>query len=272
MPELPEVETTLRGIEPHIAGTVIEQLSVYNGSLRWPVTEGISEIVKGQRLLSLTRRAKYLLLHLEQGSMMIHLGMSGSLRLVDKNTERRKHDHIEMHMSNGKCLRYHDPRRFGAWLWSQDGAHPQLDHLGPEPLTEAFNGKRLFDLSRQRKIAVKPFIMDNKIGGRRRQYLRLRGAVSQRHKAGSSAPAGSLGSAIKIYWPVTLKMFCRRRLSRAAQRLRDFVNGNGEPGYFQQTLAVYGRGTVSPALAVKNHSVRSRLGQRSSVFCAHCQR
>ena len=98
MPELPEVETTLRGIEPHISGSVIEQLRVYNGSLRWPVTEGISEIVKGQRLRSLTRRAKYLLLHLEQGSMMVHLGMSGSLRLVDPDSERRKHDHIEMHM------------------------------------------------------------------------------------------------------------------------------------------------------------------------------
>ena len=268
MPELPEVETTLRGIEPHISGSVIEQLRVYNGSLRWPVTEGISEIVKGQRLRSLTRRAKYLLLHLEQGSMMVHLGMSGSLRLVDPDSERRKHDHIEMHMSNGKCLRYHDPRRFGAWLWSPDG-HPQLNHLGPEPLTEDFNGKRLFDLSRQRKIAVKPFIMDNKtvvgVGNIYASEALFRSGIRPDRSAGriSQQRYEELAGHIKDVLQAAIE--------QGGTTLRDFVNGNGEPGYFQQTLMVYGRGT-EPCINCQKPLKEIRLGQRSSVFCAHCQR
>ena len=268
MPELPEVETTLRGIEPHISGSVIEQLRVYNGSLRWPVTEGISEIVKGQRLRSLTRRAKYLLLHLEQGSMMVHLGMSGSLRLVDPGSERRKHDHIEMHMSNGKCLRYHDPRRFGAWLWSPDG-HPQLNHLGPEPLTEDFNGKRLFDLSRQRKIAVKPFIMDNKtvvgVGNIYASEALFRSGIRPDRSAGRIS--------LQRYEELSghIKDVLQAAIEQGGTTLRDFVNGNGEPGYFQQTLMVYGRGT-EPCINCQKPLREIRLGQRSSVFCAHCQR
>jgi formamidopyrimidine-DNA glycosylase len=268
MPELPEVETTLRGIEPHIAGAVIEELSVYNGSLRWPVTEGIAEIATGQRLLSLTRRAKYLLLHLEQGSMMIHLGMSGSLRLVDKNTERRKHDHIEMHMSNGKCLRYHDPRRFGAWLWSED-EHHQLSHLGPEPLTDDFSGKRLFDLSRKRKVAVKPFIMDNKtVVGAGNIYASealFRSGIRPDREAGRIS--------LQRYETLAghIKDVLHAAIEQGGTTLRDFVNGNGEPGYFQQTLAVYGRGG-KPCMSCTKPLSEIRLGQRSSVFCSRCQR
>ncbi len=268
MPELPEVETTLRGIEPHIVGALIERLSVYNGSLRWPVTQGISEIVKGQRLLSLTRRAKYLLLQLEHGSMMIHLGMSGSLRLVDKNTARRKHDHIEMHMSNGKCLRYHDPRRFGAWLWS-DSEHHQLDHLGPEPLTEAFNGKRLYDLSRKRKIAVKPFIMDNKIVvGAGNIY-----ASEALYRSGirPDREAGRVSRQRYDLLAGHIKDVLQAAIEQGGTTLRDFVNGNGEPGYFQQTLAVYGRGG-EPCFSCEKPLSEIKLGQRSSVFCGHCQR
>ena len=268
MPELPEVETTLRGIEPHIAGTEVEQLRVYNGSLRWPVTEGISEIVEGQRLLALTRRAKYLLLHLERGSMMIHLGMSGSLRLVDKNTERRKHDHIEMHMSNGKCLRYHDPRRFGCWLWSDNG-HPQLNHLGPEPLTDDFSGKRLFELSRKRKVAVKPFIMDNKIvvgvGNIYASEALFRSGIRPDRVAGRIS--------LQRYELLAgnIKDVLRSAIEQGGTTLRDFVNGNGEPGYFQQTLMVYGRGGQPCGQCDKPLS-EIRLGQRSSVFCCYCQR
>ncbi len=268
MPELPEVETTLRGIEPYIAGAVIDKLKVYNGSLRWPVTQGISEIVKGQRLLSLRRRAKYLLLQLEQGSMMIHLGMSGSLRLVDKNTERRKHDHIEMRMSNGACLRYHDPRRFGAWLWSE-GEHHQLDHLGPEPLTNEFSGERLYDLSRKRKIAVKPFIMDNKtvvgVGNIYASEALFRSGIRPDREAGRVS--------LQRYHVLAsnIKDVLQAAIEQGGTTLRDFVNGNGEPGYFQQTLAVYGRGG-EPCVACGKALSEIRLGQRSSVFCGRCQR
>lgn len=268
MPELPEVETTLRGIEPYVTGSTVVQLSVYNGSLRWPVTPGISQIVKDQRVLSITRRAKYLLMSLEHGSMMIHLGMSGSLRLADKNSERRKHDHIEMQMSNGKCLRYHDPRRFGAWLWSENG-HTQLDHLGPEPLTDFFTGERLFELSRKRKIAVKPFIMDNKIvvgvGNIYASEALFRSGIRPDREAGriSQQRYKSLAEHIKDV--------LRSAIEQGGTTLRDFVNGNGEPGYFQQTLMVYGRGGL-PCGHCKRPLREMRLGQRSSVFCASCQR
>jgi len=118
MPELPEVETTLKGIEPFIKEQKINKLIVRQGSLRWPVTEGIESIVEGQTVIAVSRRAKYLIMQLERGSMLVHLGMSGSLRVVDEDTEWRKHDHIELQLVNGACLRYHDPRRFGSWLWS----------------------------------------------------------------------------------------------------------------------------------------------------------
>jgi len=268
MPELPEVETTLRGIEPHIAGTVIDRLRVFNGSLRWPVTQGISAIVEGQQLQSLTRRAKYLLLHLERGSMMIHLGMSGSLRLVDKNTERRKHDHIEMHMSNGTCLRYHDPRRFGAWLWS-GGEHHQLDHLGPEPLTDDFNGKRLYVMSRKRKVAVKPFIMDNKtVVGAGNIY-----ASEALYRSGIRPDREAGKISLQRYEVLAghIKDVLQAAIEQGGTTLRDFVNGNGEPGYFQQTLAVYGRGG-EPCISCEKPLSEIRLGQRSSVFCGRCQR
>ena len=160
MPELPEVETTLRGIEPYVDGIVLS-----DSGLQWFIAVAgyprhIRALLKVSECCQLAAEPNICCCSLSMASMMIHLGMSGSLRLVDRSGPRRKHDHIEMHMSNGKCLRYHDPRRFGAWLWSESG-HPQLDHLGPEPLTDEFSGKRLFELSRKRKIAVKPFIMDN---------------------------------------------------------------------------------------------------------------
>ncbi len=268
MPELPEVETTLRGIEPYMAGAVIEKLIIYNGSLRWPVTEDISEIARGQRLLSLSRRAKYLLMHLERGSMLIHLGMSGSLRFVDRDTQRRKHDHIEMCLSNGKCLRYHDPRRFGAWLWSDD-KHQQLDHLGPEPLTDEFNGQRLFDLSRKRKIGVKPYIMDNKtvvgVGNIYASEALFRSGIRPDRQAGRVS--------LQRYELLAghIKDVLHAAIEQGGTTLRDFVNGNGEPGYFQQTLAVYGRGG-EPCISCEKPLSETRLGQRSSVFCQRCQR
>ena len=268
MPELPEVETTLRGIGPHIIGQFIETLTVHNGSLRWPVTTGISEITKGQQILAINRRAKYLLLELERGSMMIHLGMSGSLRVVDRDTERRKHDHIEMRMTNGVCLRYHDPRRFGAWLWSDSG-YPQLDHLGPEPLTDEFTGKRLFELSRKRKMAVKPFIMDNQtvvgVGNIYASEALFRSGIRPDRQAGRIS--------LQRYELLAahIKDVLASAITQGGTTLRDFVNGNGEPGYFQQTLMVYGRGG-QPCVHCGKVLKDIRLGQRSSVFCPACQR
>jgi formamidopyrimidine-DNA glycosylase len=244
MPELPEVETTLRGVAPYIVGQLIDNLTIHNGSLRWPVTQRISEITRGQRVVAITRRAKYLLVELERGTMMIHLGMSGSLRVVDRAAPRRKHDHIEMLMGNGACLRYHDPRRFGAWLWSDSG-YPQ------------------------RKMAVKPFIMDNRmvvgVGNIYASEALFRGGIRPDRSAGRVS--------LKRYEELAdhIKEVLASAITQGGTTLRDFVNGNGEPGYFQQTLAVYGRGgqpCVSCAKTLKD----IRLGQRSSVFCPACQR
>ena len=268
MPELPEVETTLRGVAPHIVDQFIDKLTVHNGSLRWPVTQDISEITQGQRIVAITRRAKYLLVELERGSMMIHLGMSGSLRLVDRAAPRRKHDHIELLMTNGACLRYHDPRRFGAWLWSDSG-YPQLDHLGPEPLTDEFTGKRLFELSRKRKMAIKPFIMDNRtvvgVGNIYASEALFRGGIRPDRAAGRVS--------LKRYeeLAVHIKEVLASAITQGGTTLRDFVNGNGEPGYFQQTLMVYGRGG-QPCVTCAKPLKDIRLGQRSSVFCPACQR
>jgi formamidopyrimidine-DNA glycosylase len=268
MPELPEVETTLRGIEPAIAGQVIESIRVYQGSLRWPVNPNLAQIVQGQTVTHLSRRAKYLLMHLEHGSMLLHLGMSGSLRVVEANVELRKHDHIEMLMSNGAILRFHDPRRFGCWLWSP-GAHQQLSQLGPEPLSDDFNGHRLYHLSRRRKVAVKPFIMDNKIvvgvGNIYASEALFRSGIRPDRCAGNislqryTALAGHIQEVLAA------------AIVQGGTTLRDFVNGNGEPGYFQQTLAVYGRGGEA-CDACQGQLKEIRLGQRSSVFCPRCQR
>jgi|TARA_B110000285_G_scaffold32894_1_gene34405 formamidopyrimidine-DNA glycosylase len=268
MPELPEVETTLRGIEPWIAGQVIDQVTVRQGSLRWPVTPNMAEIVQGQTVVAVTRRAKYLIIQLEHGSMLVHLGMSGSLRLTDRDLEWRKHDHIEMQLSNGSTLRYHDPRRFGCWLWSE-GDHSQLARLGPEPLSEDFGVERLFTLSRKRKMAIKPFIMDNHVvvgvGNIYASEALFRSGIRPDRAAGQVSS--------KRYQVLTahIKEVLAAAIEQGGTTLRDFVNGNGEPGYFQQRLDVYGRGGL---LCNQCEGILKeiKLGQRSSVFCPSCQR
>tara|TARA_B110000046_G_scaffold183671_1_gene220282 strand:+ start:2622 stop:3428 length:807 start_codon:yes stop_codon:yes gene_type:complete len=268
MPELPEVETTLRGIEPWVAGQIIDLVTVRQGSLRWPVTKGMAAIVQGQTVLAVTRRAKYLILQLDHGSMLIHLGMSGSLRLTDRDLKWRKHDHIEMQLRNGSTLRYHDPRRFGCWLWAE-GNHRQLTRLGPEPLSKAFDGERLFGLSRKRTIAVKPYIMNNNVvvgvGNIYASEALFRSGIRPDRAAG--------GISRQRYMVLSehIKEVLAAAIEQGGTTLRDFVNGTGEPGYFQQTLEVYGRGGQA-CLKCDRALKEIKLGQRSSVFCANCQR
>ncbi|CAI1199004.1 Formamidopyrimidine-DNA glycosylase [Serratia grimesii] len=163
MPELPEVETSRRGIEPYLVGHSIQYAVVRNARLRWPVSEQILTL-SDQPVLSVQRRAKYLLIELASGWIIVHLGMSGSLRMLAEETEAGKHDHVDLVISNGMTLRYTDPRRFGAWLWCDDLATSNvLAHLGPEPLSEAFNGAYLFEKSRNKRTLIKPWLMDNKL-------------------------------------------------------------------------------------------------------------
>ncbi len=272
MPELPEVETTRRGIEPHIVKQRVAQLIIRDSRLRWPIPEALPGLIKGRVINTVTRRAKYLLLGFSNGTAILHLGMSGSLRIVDRGAEVGKHDHVDMVLGNGSILRLTDPRRFGALLWQagdKPETHKLLASLGPEPLAEAFDGERLYRLSRGRRAAVKTFIMDNAVvvgvGNIYANEALFAAGIRPDRAAGKIALARYQCLAQEI----------RRVLAAAIERggttLRDFVGGDGKPGYFKQELKVYGR-AGRDCTVCRRSLTELRLGQRSSVFCKNCQR
>jgi formamidopyrimidine-DNA glycosylase len=271
MPELPEVETTRRGIAPHIEGAAVEQLIVRQPKLRWLVPDDLPALIAGKTLLRVDRRAKYLLLRFDSGSVIVHLGMSGSLRIIEADEPPAFHDHVDLVFNNGRALRYTDPRRFGCVLWQQGGgeSHELLSRLGPEPLTEAFDGERLYQLSRKRRSAVKTFIMDNAtVVGVGNIY-----ANEALFAAGirPSAQAGKISRPRYQRLADEIKKVLANAIEQGGTTLRDFVGGDGKPGYFKQSLAVYGRGG-QPCVSCQQPLQESRLGQRSTVFCRHCQR
>lgn len=274
MPELPEVETTRRGIEPWLSGQAIERVVIRQPSLRWPIPVDEMLALQGQVVRRVRRRAKYLLVDFDQGSAVWHLGMSGSLRLVDTSDTPKKHDHVDWHLANGKILRFHDPRRFGALLWQPDGERlTQLANLGPEPLEAAdssgLTAEYLYQASRGKRQAVKLFLMDNRtVVGVGNIY-----ANESLFLAGirPTTPAGN----ISLARYERLLAFVRSVLSKAVEQggttLRDFVNSDGSPGYFAQQLNVYGRGG-QPCPTCQKPLKEIRLGQRSTVYCTACQR
>ncbi|MFU6374414.1 bifunctional DNA-formamidopyrimidine glycosylase/DNA-(apurinic or apyrimidinic site) lyase [Pseudomonas otitidis] len=270
MPELPEVETTRRGIAPYLEGQRVSRVVVRERRLRWPIPEDLDVRLSGQRFVAVERRAKYLLLQAETGTLISHLGMSGSLRLVEAGLEAARHEHVDIELESGLALRYTDPRRFGALLWSLDPhGHELLRNLGPEPLTEAFDGDRLFSLSRGRSMAVKPFIMDNAVvvgvGNIYATEALFAAGIDPRREAGSVSRARYLKLAGEI------KRILANAIERGGTTLRDFVGGDGQPGYFQQELFAYGRG--GDFCKVCGSTLREvRLGQRASVYCPRCQR
>lgn len=269
MPELPEVETTKRGIEPHVLNQKVERVVVRNGRLRWPVPEDLDVRLSGQSFRSIERRSKYLLLNAEVGTLICHLGMSGSLRVVEQGTEVEKHDHVDIELGNGFALRYTDPRRFGLMLWSTEPyQHKLLAKLGPEPLSDAFNVEDLYAKAKGRKAAIKPFIMDNAVVvGVGNIY------ASEALFAAGIDPRRAAGSVSKESYALLvdeIKLVLARAIKQGGTTLRDFVGGDGKPGYFQQELFVYGRGG-QPCLKCGTELAEVRLGQRSSVFCPKCQ-
>ncbi|SDT99206.1 bifunctional DNA-formamidopyrimidine glycosylase/DNA-(apurinic or apyrimidinic site) lyase [Geopseudomonas guangdongensis] len=270
MPELPEVETTRRGIAPHLEGRRVTRVIVRERRLRWPVPEDLDVRLSGQRILRVGRRAKYLLIEAECGTLIGHLGMSGSLRLIEAGLAAEKHAHVDIELDSGLALRYHDPRRFGALLWSANPLeHELLRRLGPEPLGEAFNGERLYQLSRGRSMAVKPFIMDNAVvvgvGNIYATEALFAAGIDPRREAGSISRARYLKLAEEIRRILAAAIDC------GGTTLRDFVGGDGKPGYFQQTLLAYGRG--GQFCTVCGGTLREvKLGQRASVYCPRCQR
>lgn len=271
MPELPEVETTRRGIAPHVVGKIITGAEVRQRQLRWPVTPQLSRRIRGKRIVGVGRRGKYLLLSTAGGSVIVHLGMSGSLRMVAEREPAQAHDHVDLCLDNGLCLRLKDPRRFGAVLWCpQDPClHPLLVQLGPEPLTDAFDGDWLYQQARTRRVAVKSLIMNGRIvAGVGNIY------ASEALFMAGIHPARAAGRiSLKRYrgLATAIKKVLADAIEAGGTTLRDFVNGSGEPGYFAQRLLVYGR--AGEACARCGAPIRERvLGQRASYYCPRCQR
>ena len=271
MPELPEVETTRAGIEPHILGSQVTDVIIRNRNLRWPVTSGLAGKLQGHKIQGVTRRGKYLLLTIDSGSVIIHLGMSGSLRMVEATAPANKHDHVDIVFSNGQCLRFHDPRRFGCVLWTKDDPlqHKLLASLGPEPLSDNFSAQHLFDLSRNKKVAVKNFIMDSKVivgvGNIYASEALFRAGIHPKRAAGKVSRPRYEQLSRDILAVLT------EAIAQGGTTLKDFVGGDGKPGYFQQTLAVYGR-EGEPCIRCGEAIKSIVLGQRSTYFCSTCQK
>ena len=271
MPELPEVETTCRGIKPHIIGQTIKQLIIRQPQLRWPVPETLNKVLCGQEIHSVTRRAKYLLFSTDAGTMLIHLGMSGSLRIMSAGQSPGKHDHIDFIFNNDTVLRFNDTRRFGAVLWTDAPVeqHPLLKDLGPEPLLDDFNGELLYQRANNRKIPVKSFIMNSHvvvgIGNiYANEALFMAGLLPSR-------PAGSISLAHYEKLAECIRIILRQAILQGGTTLRDFVNEAGKPGYFQQQLRVYGRAN-QPCIDCLQPLIEIRMANRTTVFCNTCQR
>lgn len=274
MPELPEVETTRRGIAPHLVGEMLLGATVRQAGLRQRVPDALSQQLTGRHVLGLERRAKYLLLRLDQpreGGVILHLGMSGSLRILPADTPPGPHDHLDLRF-NDRVLRYRDPRRFGLVLWTEQpfAEHPLLRHLGPEPLTSGeFTGARLHKAAIGRRVAVKNLIMDNRV------VVGVGNIYASESLFLARIDPRRACNRIAAHRYETLAICIRSVLTKAIEAggttLRDFHHEDGKPGYFSQQLNVYNRaGEPCPCCG---EPIRSQvIGQRSSFFCVHCQR
>ncbi|MBY6108260.1 bifunctional DNA-formamidopyrimidine glycosylase/DNA-(apurinic or apyrimidinic site) lyase [Ferrimonas balearica] len=270
MPELPEVEVTRLGIAPHLEGRVVEEVIVRNPRLRWPVDPLIQQLV-GQTILSVTRRAKYLLVDTEAGVLILHLGMSGSLRVLEPVPEPGKHDHLDLVLDSGAVLRLNDPRRFGAAIWWQLplDAQPLLNKLGPEPLTAAFNAEQLATALKGKTSAIKTALMDNHVVvGVGNIYANEALFAAGIHP---KRAAGNLSKARLAKLVEEVKAVLARAIQQGGTTLKDFTQADGKPGYFVQQLNVYGRGGQA-CVQCGAQLKEIKLGQRATVYCGHCQR
>ncbi len=271
MPELPEVETTRRGIRKHVEQQTIKEVIIRQTKLRWPIPIKLKKILPRQIIHTITRRAKYLILSSDVGHVILHLGMSGSLRVLDANTPVEKHDHIDFVFTNGKCLRLRDPRRFGAVLFTKDdpAKHKLLKSLGPEPLSKEFTTTYLFDRSRKRKLTIKSFIMDSKIVvGVGNIY-----ASEALYRAGVH-PKRAAGKVTKEKYRLlttTIKDVLKEAINAGGTSLRDFTQADGKPGYFKQSLNVYDR-KGEPCNNCKKPITQAVIAQRSTYYCTRCQK
>jgi formamidopyrimidine-DNA glycosylase len=271
MPELPEVETTRRGLLPHLLGRRIRRVVVRNANLRWPIPGDLDRRLRGAQVLAIRRRGKYLLFDCGKGHLLVHLGMSGRLTIVADDLPPKPHDHVDVLMEGHKTLRFTDPRRFGAILWVQGPTekHILLEGLGLEPLEEGFGGKALHGKSRGRKVAIKQFLMNARIltgvGNIYASEALFAAGIHPLREAGriSLARYERLAAAIRT----TLE----RAIAAGGTTLRDFASAEGKPGYFQLESHVYGReGLPCRVCGTKIRALRQ--GQRSTFYCPKCQR
>lgn len=271
MPELPEVETTRQGILPHIRQQVVSKVIIREARLRWPVSPELNTALAGATITDVSRRGKYLLVGTARGTLLIHLGMSGSLRILPGPAPAGKHDHVDICFGNGSVLRFTDPRRFGCLLWldGSEARHKLLDSLGPEPLGASFTGDYLCQLSRARKIPVKSFIMDSRVvvgvGNIYANEALYQAGIHPRR------PAGRISRARYRLLADAIREVLGRAIKAGGTTLRDFTDSSGKPGYFKQSLNVYGR-AGQPCRNCGAPLKEIRLGGRSTVYCGHCQR
>lgn len=275
MPELPEVETTRAGLAPHVTGRVVSDVRLRRDDLRWPIPPDVARALPGQRIDAVRRRAKYLLLDTDAGSALLHLGMSGSLRVVPADAAVRTHDHVDIGLAAGvdrpaQVLRFNDPRRFGCLLWQPRGeTHPLLRELGPEPLSDDFDGDHLFARSRGRTAPVKSFLMDQRIVvGVGNIY------AAEALFAAGIAPLREAGAIARVRYARladAVRSILAHAIARGGTTLRDYINPDGAPGYFEQELMVYGR-EDQPCRRCGRALRHAVIGQRASVWCGHCQR
>ena len=279
MPELPEVETTKNGVLPHVQHKTIQKVIIRQPQLRWPIPSDLPYRLNRAVLCDIQRRAKYLLCHFglaaasddNKTTLLIHLGMSGSLRVVDKNAIVHKHDHVDFVFVDGTTLRYRDPRRFGSILWGDesDCEHTLLANLGLEPLTEEFCGEYLWSRSRQRRVAVKQFVMDQKIvTGIGNIY-----ATEALFIAGirPDKSCGKVSKADYNAFATAVKHILKRAIAQGGTTLRDFVGGDGKSGYFKQELLVYGR-SGEPCTTCGSILKDIKISNRTSTYCGACQK
>jgi formamidopyrimidine-DNA glycosylase len=270
MPELPEVETTRRGLAPFLVGRRVTALAIRQPRLRWPIPAALRRHLPGQRIEEVTRRAKYLIVRTEAGSALMHLGMSGSLRVLRDDLPAGPHDHYDWRLDSGDVLRYTDPRRFGCLLWQKPGTvHPLLAGLGPEPLAAEFDGDHLWRIARGRTAPVKALLMDQRVVVGVGNIYAAEALFAAGIRPGRAA--GSVSRTRYAHLADAVKRILRYAIERGGTTLRDFLGPDGSPGYFEQELAVYGRG--GEPCRVCGTPIRAFvLGQRSTFHCPRCQR
>ncbi|HAS6173785.1 TPA: bifunctional DNA-formamidopyrimidine glycosylase/DNA-(apurinic or apyrimidinic site) lyase [Vibrio vulnificus] len=268
MPELPEVEVSRMGITPHLHNQTIQSLIFRTPKLRWIIPSELKKL-QGQVIRHIGRRAKYLIIETDVGSAIVHLGMSGSLRVLDADFPAGKHDHVDLKLSNGKVLRYNDPRRFGAWLYAAPGEdHDVLGNIGPEPLTNAFDGQYMFEKAQGKRVAVKQFIMDNKIVvGVGNIY------ASESLFRSRILPTRATMSLSAEEWQRLvshIKQTLQTAIEQGGTTLKDFSQADGKPGYFAQELQVYGK-AGEPCPECGEAIQELKIGQRNTFYCSYCQ-